>query len=187
MQTATIADLRRELEELRPLSEAEIAQQVRAGADAAELLNKQDEIDRRRKAVALTLDAAEHRESEAHKTEARKEAAKLIAGMERHRRLAAYALSDCEAAVTALEAAVALFDEEARKAGLLAAKANQISLLSEMRERFSEAGRLWGRAFAVCLNERATAFEIRASEVKCERRFLEVLNRQAGPNGAQRQ
>jgi len=130
MQTATIADLRRELEELRPLSEAEIAQQVRAGADAAELLNKQDEIDRRRKAVALTLDAAEHRESEAHKTEARKEAAKLIAGMERHRRLAAYALSDCEAAVTALEAAVALFDEEARKAGLLAAKANQISLLA---------------------------------------------------------
>jgi|GEM_PF-6511333 len=59
--------------------------------------------------------------------------------------------------------------------------------MSEMRERFSEAGRLWGRAFAVCLNERATAFEIRASEVKCERRFLEVLNRQAGPNGAQRQ
>ena len=137
MQPATIADLRRELEELRPLSEAEIAQQVRAGADAAELLKKQDQIERRRKAVALTLDAAEHRESEAHKTEARKEAAKLIAGMEHQRRLAAYALSDCVAAVTALEAAVPLFDEEARKATRLAANANQTSRLAGLSDPVS--------------------------------------------------
>lgn len=130
MQPATISDLRRELEELRPLSEAEIAQQVRGGADAAELLNKQDEIERRRKAVALTLAAAEHRENEERKTETRKEAAKLIAEMEHQRRLAAYALYDCELAVAALEAAAASFDEEVRKAGLLAAKANQISLLA---------------------------------------------------------
>ncbi|MCQ4235872.1 hypothetical protein NAV31_19485 [Pseudomonas stutzeri] len=130
MKPSTISDLRRELEELRPLSEAEIAQQVRDGADAAELLNKQDEIERRRKAIALTLAAAEHRESEALKTEARKEAGRLIAEMEHQRRLAAYALHDCEAAVAALEAAVASFDEEGRKAGLLAAKANQISLLA---------------------------------------------------------
>lgn len=58
--------------------------------------------------------------------------------------------------------------------------------MNEMRERFSEAGKLWGRAFAVCLNEKATALEIRASEVKCERRFLELLDRQAGPDGMQR-
>lgn len=137
MQPANISDLRRELEELRPLSEAEIAQQVRDGADAAELLNKQDEIERRRKAVALTLAAAEHRESEARKTEAREEAAKLIAEMEHQRRLAAYALHDCEAAVAALEAAVAAFDEEAGKATKLAANANQTSRLAGLPDPVS--------------------------------------------------
>lgn len=137
MKPSTISDLRRELEERRPLSEAEIAQQVRCGADAEELLNKQDEIERRRKALSLTLAAAEHHESEACKTEARKEAAELIAKMEHQRRLAAYALSDCVAAVAALEASVASFDEEAGKATKLAANANQISRLAGLPDPVS--------------------------------------------------
>lgn len=127
MQTANSADLRRELDSLQLMSEAEITERVRAGADATELLAKQDEIERKRKALLLTLGAAEHREREADKAEARESAAKLMAEMEHHRRLAAYALSDCNDAVAALEAAVALFDDEVRKASAMAAAANRVS------------------------------------------------------------
>lgn len=58
--------------------------------------------------------------------------------------------------------------------------------MSELRERFTEAGRLWGRSIAVCLNAKASPFEIRALEVECEKRFLRTLSNMLGPDGALR-
>lgn len=124
---ATSQELRSELEAIRLLSDEQIEDQVREGADASALLEEQDEARRKRKALAMTLAAAEHRELTARQAEAKALADRLIAEMEHQRRQAAYALSDCEAAVSALEAAIKCFDAEAAKASELAARANQVS------------------------------------------------------------
>ncbi|KJS78505.1 MAG: hypothetical protein JL55_14515 [Pseudomonas sp. BICA1-14] len=63
---------------------------------------------------------------------------------------------------------------------------DELTPMSDMRSRFAEAGRLWGRSIAVCLYDRPSPFAVRALEAEGERRFLKSLNNMLGLDGALR-